>query len=187
MVCDERPLKKERYRVRLTMGGDRLTYDGDKSSPAADLLETKLMANSIILDAHKGARYLNLDIKDFFLLSNLPKPEYMGIHSKYFPNRFRKLYKIDNKIDGDGYVYYIILRGMYRLKQAAILAYRQLVQHLNKFGYFPCEGTTGIWKHKTLQTKFALCVDDFMVKYYTRQDATHLINALTSKYEITQD
>ena len=76
---------------------------------------------------------------------------------------------------------------MYGLKQAAILAYRQLVQHLNKFGYFPCEGTTGIWKHTTLRTKSALCVDDFIAKYYNNQDATHLINALKSKHEITQD
>ena len=30
-------------------------------------------------------------------------------------------------------------------------------------------------------------MDDFIVKYYNKQDATHLINALKSKYEITQD
>ena len=187
MVCDERPLKKEQFRVRLTIGGDKLIFLGDTGSPAADLLETKLMANSIISDAHKGARCLNLDIKDFFLQSFLPRPEYMRIHSRYFSKRFRKLYNIDVKIAPDGYVYCIILRGMYGLKQAAILAYRQLVSHLRKYGYKPCEGTTGLWCHESRPTKFALCVDDFMVKYFTRDDATHLINALKDKYEITQD
>ena len=164
MVCDERPLKKEQFRVRLTIGGDKLIFLGDTGSPAADLLETKLMANSIISDAPKGARCLNLDIKDFFLQSYLPSPEYMRIHSRYFSKRFRKLYNIEMKIAPDGYVYCVILRGMYGLKQAAILAYRQLVDHLRKYGYKPCEGTTGLWCHESLPTKFALCVDDFMVK-----------------------
>ena len=158
----------------MTIGGDKLVFTGDTGSPAADLLETKLMANSIISDAHKGARCLNLDIKDFFLQSDLPKPEYMRIHSTYFSTRFRQLYDLEKKIDIDGYVYCVILRGMYGLKQAAILAYRQLVQHLKIYGYRPCEGTTGLWEHETLPTKFALCVDDFMVKYYKKEHADHL-------------
>jgi len=187
MVCDERPLKTEKNRVRLTIGGDKLIFQGDTGSPASDLLETKLMANSIISDAARGAKCLTLDIKDFFLQSYLPKPEYMRIHAKYFSNRFCQIYKIDEKINQDGYVYCIILRGMYGLKQAAILAYKQLVQHLALHGYKPCGNTTGIWEHKTLKTKFALCVDDFMVKYFTKSDAQHLINALKRKYDITID
>ena len=40
MVCDYRPHKQEKHRVRLTVGGDRLTYNDDVSSPATSLLET---------------------------------------------------------------------------------------------------------------------------------------------------
>ena len=40
MVCDYRPLKSDPYRVRLTVGGDKLEYDGDAGSPAASLMET---------------------------------------------------------------------------------------------------------------------------------------------------
>ena len=69
------------------------------------------MGNSIISDAHKGARCLTLYIKDFFLQLHLPKPEYMRIHSKYFSKRFRQIYKIDEKIHHDGYVYCIIFTG----------------------------------------------------------------------------
>ena len=32
MICDLRPLKMEEYRVRLTVGGDRLEYQGNQSS-----------------------------------------------------------------------------------------------------------------------------------------------------------
>ena len=53
MICDYRPLKSEKYRVRLTIGGDVLDYFNDAASPAASLLESKLMLNSVISDAHK--------------------------------------------------------------------------------------------------------------------------------------
>ena len=67
MVCDYRPLKSDPYRVRLTVGGDRLDYFEDTASPAATLLETKLLLNSVILDSDKNARFMTIDIKAFFL------------------------------------------------------------------------------------------------------------------------
>ena len=76
---------------------------------------------------------------------------------------------------------------MYGLKQAAILAYKQLVNNLQKFGYAQAEGTTGLWSHKTKPTKFALCVDDFGVKYFSQDDAKHLIDALKKHYITSQD
>ena len=65
-VCTHRPLKSEPNRIRLVVGGDSLTCDDDTSSPAASLLETKLMLNSVISDAKQGARFMSLDLKDFF-------------------------------------------------------------------------------------------------------------------------
>jgi hypothetical protein len=61
-----RPLKSEKYRVRLVVGGDKLSYDDDTGSPASSLLETKVIINSVISDAHKGARFMSCDLKDFF-------------------------------------------------------------------------------------------------------------------------
>ena len=77
-------INKKKYRERLTVGGDRLTYTDDVSSPTASLLETKLLLNSTISDAYKGAQFMTLDIKDFFLQTLMERPEYMRIHSKYF-------------------------------------------------------------------------------------------------------
>ena len=65
MVCDIRPLKTEKYRVRLTVGGDRLQYPDDTASPATTLLETKLLINSTISQSSKNARFMTIDIKDF--------------------------------------------------------------------------------------------------------------------------
>ena len=68
MVCDYRPLKDEKYRVRLTIGGDKLDYKKETAFPAANLLDTNSLLNSTISDAHKGAQFMSLDIKDFVSL-----------------------------------------------------------------------------------------------------------------------
>ena len=105
MVCDVRPLKAESHRVRLTVGGDRLDYHGDASSPATSNVKTKILLNSTISDAKNGARFISADLSDFFLESTMPTPEYMRIHSKYFPPEMRELYNIEQRIAKDGYVY----------------------------------------------------------------------------------
>ena len=157
MVCDHRPLKSEPYRVRLTVGGDRLTYESDAASPAASLLETKLLINSVISQSARGCRFMTLDIKDFFLQTDMEDCEYMRIHSKYFMPDIRTKYKINELISTDGYVYCRIKKGMYGLKQAARLAYDDLKKHLTTFGYQPDKVAHNIWTHSTRQTKFCLC------------------------------
>ena len=61
-VCDERPLKPEKYRVRLVVGGDKLDCDIDSGAPSTNFLEFKLLVNSIISEASKGARFMSLDL-----------------------------------------------------------------------------------------------------------------------------
>lgn len=58
-MFDYHPLKDEPYRTRMVVGEDKLTYFEDPGSPAASLLETKLPLNSVISDAHLGARFLS--------------------------------------------------------------------------------------------------------------------------------
>ena len=74
---------------------------------------------------------------------------------------------------------------MYGLKEAGIIAFKQLVPKLEPFGYHPMEHTPGLWRHKTRKTTFALCVDDFGVKYYSKEDALHLIDAFETNYKLT--
>ena len=38
MVCDFRPLKEEKYRVRMMVGGHQLAYGHDAGYPVANLL-----------------------------------------------------------------------------------------------------------------------------------------------------
>ena len=187
-ICDHRPLKThEPYRVRLTVGGDKLDYTDDAGSPAASLLETKLILNSTISDADKGARFLCADLKNFFLASPMKDPEYMRLKYHYFPPAIRTQYKLDHLLAPDGYIYIKIQRGMYGLKQAAILAYEHLVRQLAPHGYHPCPYTTGLWKHATRPTKFCLCVDDFGIKSFSEADSNHLLQSLRAHYKVTVD
>ena len=49
------------------------------------------------------------------------------------------------------------------------------------------ETLTRVWKHETCPTIFALCVDDFTVKYFSDDDAEHIINTLKNYYPISVD
>ena len=87
----------------------------------------------------------------------------------------------------EGWVYLKIVKGMYGLKQAGIIANIELTKHLDKFGYYLVQHTPGLWRHKTCAAIFTLVVDDFAIKYATHQDADHLLQALCAKYTISTD
>ena len=82
-VCDHRPLKPEPFCVCIVVGGDKLDCEIDSGAPATNLTEFKLLVNSVISDSTKGARFLNCNIKDFFLASkqslNILKVEYLRL------------------------------------------------------------------------------------------------------------
>ena len=183
---DHRPLKAEQYRPRMVAGGDKLSYGDDPGSPAASLLETKLLLNSVISEAHLGARFLSADLKDFFLCSFMKTPEYMKIPVKFIPDDIIKKYNI-KALEHKGYVYVKIKRGMYGLKQAAWLAYEQLQEYLKPYGYLPDPNHQCIWYHTTRRTRFCLCVDDFGIKYCDKADAEHLLNILRKYYKVSVD
>ena len=44
-----------------------------------------------------------------------------------------------------------------------------------------------LWKHNNRATIFTLAVDDFAIKYASKQDAEHLLQALRAKYTISTD
>ena len=83
---------------------------------------------------------------------------------QWIPADIMEKYNLKEKIY-NGYVYVEIRKGMYGLKQAACIAYDRLVQYLRPHGYAPSRTNPGLWKHESKKVYFALCVDDFGVKY----------------------
>ena len=106
------------------------------SSPAEFLLGSKLLFNSTFSDARRGAIVMSCSLKDFFLETPMSIVDYMIIHLKYFPPGSRSLYQIGVIIEEDGYVYIKLIKGMYGLKQADIIAYNQLISHMKPHDYY---------------------------------------------------
>ena len=129
---------------------------------------------------------MSLDLKDFFLATPMKTQEYMKVPSKYFPNDIQEKYNLREKIHKE-YVFIKIKKGMYGLKQAAVLAYKNLIKKLVPFSYEPIPHTDSYWRHKQNPSKFCLCVDNFGVKYFSKTDLNHLITALQTKYKISTD
>jgi hypothetical protein len=65
VVAEEKPLKAEKKRVRFTVGGNRIDYPGNVSTPTADLTTAKILINSVI--STPGARFATADISNFYL------------------------------------------------------------------------------------------------------------------------
>ena len=186
-VCTHKPLKVETHRVRITVGGDRLSCPEGTSSPAANMIETKCLINSTISDAKYNARFICADITNYFLATPMPRKEYMRVPLRYFPPDIITLYNLDEIVTRDGFIYIEIHKGMYGLKNAAILAYNNLKKNLLPFEYVPFEETVGLWNHKKRRTKFCVCIDDFGIKSFSNNDRDHLLNTLKAHYKITVD
>ena len=76
---------------------------------------------------------------------------------------------------------------MLGLKQATILAYEHLKNYLEPFGYESISGIIGLWHYKTRLTKFYLCLDNFGIKYWSKNDADHLCNTIGANFWYTVD
>jgi hypothetical protein len=48
IVCDYKPHKKEKERVRLTVGSNRLDYSGDVATSTADITTFKILINNTL-------------------------------------------------------------------------------------------------------------------------------------------
>jgi hypothetical protein len=184
IVCDYKPHRKEKERVRLTVGGDRLDYSGDVATSTADITTFKILINSTL--STEDAAMMMMDIKNYYLGTPLPRFEYMKMLLSRFPDKIVQKYNL-KALKVDGWVYIEIRKGMYGLKQAGLLANQVLQTRLAPFGYYPARHTPGLWLHKTRPFSFTLVADDFAVKYVGKQHAEHLRNALLRTYELTTD
>ena len=60
-------------------------------------------------------------------------------------------------------------------------------KRLGKHGYPQSKLVPGLWKHQWRPIKFTRVVDDFGVKYVSKEHARHLMSALNNSYTITHD
>jgi hypothetical protein len=75
IVCDYKPHKQEKERVRLTVGGGRLDCAGDVTTSTADITTFKILVNSTL--SIEDAAMIMMDIKNYYIRTPLPRFEYM--------------------------------------------------------------------------------------------------------------
>jgi hypothetical protein len=184
IICDYKPHKKEKERVILTVGSDRLDYSGDVATSTADITTFNFLINRTLSTA--DAAMTMVDIKNYYHGTPLPRYEYMRMLLSRFPEEIVRKYNI-TALAVDSWLCIGIRKGMYGLKQADLLANQPLQKRVSPFGYYPSHHTPGLWLHKTRPIAFSLIVNDFTVKYVGKQHADHLWDALLRSYQIIAD
>ena len=167
------------YRIRGTAGGGRMNYRGPTSALTADMPVAKLLIHSIVSD---NAKWMTIDIKDYYLGTPLIKPDFVCIPTRLLPPSIVCTHNLTPYIV-NGSVLLQVSKGMYGLPQACLLAQQRLVTHLASHGYIQTP-TPCIFRHTTNGTVFTLFVDEFGIKYTSQPGADHLISTLRQLYEI---
>jgi hypothetical protein len=184
-VVDIKDHKEEKEHTRLTVGGDKIEYPGDKSTRTVGLTTAKILINSVI--STLGARFLVIDNNFSILNTPIGRFEYMVINLTSLPQEAIENYDL-LELSQDGKVYIEIQKGMYVLPQAGILTSELLQRNLAKDVYRPTQHTHGRWTHDTRPISFLLVEDDdFGVKYVGREHAEHLMECIKKNYSISSD
>ena len=89
------PKKSDPYRTQLTLGEDRVNYLGDCVTPTVGLAMVKLPLNSIV--GTLNAKFIRIDIKDFYLNTPMARREYMHLKLSNLPESVVQQYNLEVK------------------------------------------------------------------------------------------
>ena len=94
-VCNVRPEKTDPNCTRFVAGGDQCNYPYEVATPTTEMLVAKILFNSVI--STPGARFMTMDISNFYLMTPLLRPEYIRIKLSDLPEEIIQQYKLHNK------------------------------------------------------------------------------------------
>ena len=168
------------YRIRGTAGGDRIHYDGPTKANTASMSTVKILLQSVVSD---NANWMTLDIKDFYLMTPLPRPEYIRIPLKFLSPKILAKHNLHSFVHNKS-VLFEVTKSMYGLPHAVKIAQDVLIERLAAHGYLQTS-TTCLFRHTTNGVAFSLVVDDFGVKFHDTAGADDLIRCLQLYYTLT--
>ena len=102
-------------------------YAGETFTPNADINIAKCLFSSVI--STKFTKFLDLDIKDFYLNTNMDQYEYMWLTQWILPQDFVDENKIEH-IFINNKILVKNCNGMYGLPKSGELAYIALIKHI---------------------------------------------------------
>eukprot|EP00804_Cyclotella_cryptica_P016613 CCRYP_001939-RA/>CCRYP_001939-RA protein AED:0.44 eAED:0.49 QI:0/0/0/1/0/0/3/0/188 len=83
--------------------GNQINFPCNCGTPTVDMITVKILINSVILT--RNAKFMTIDIKDFYLNTPMERPEFMRLKLSDIPNNIIELYKLRD-IAHDGYVFH---------------------------------------------------------------------------------
>jgi hypothetical protein len=146
---DYHPQKVDPHHICITAGGNLINYPGELLTRTGNLTASKLMWNSVL--STEGAKYMCLDIKNFYLTTPLDQFKYMRMLIALFPEWIVKQYDLQIHVL-NGFIYLEMRCMVWGLPQAGILANKSLRTRLLPHGYYEWANTPGLWKHKQDQS-----------------------------------
>jgi hypothetical protein len=107
VVCEVYPKKDDPDCTQITIGDNQICYPGDMDTNTALLELAKLLLNSVL--CRKGARFSSIDLKNLYLDTPMPDPEYVCIKIAGIPKEVIEEYKLAGR-DHDGWIYFKFAR-----------------------------------------------------------------------------
>ena len=104
--------------VRMTVGGNLVKYPGELTTQTTNLATSTIIWNIIV--STKDAKFMRIDIKNFYLGTLLEQYEYTELPMSLFPQHTIKQYDLMTH-DKGGLVYVESRRAIYGLPQSGIL------------------------------------------------------------------
>ena len=124
IVCKYKPHKYEKHRSWLTVSGNKIDYPFDVMTWTADITPFKRLVK-LVLSTSK-ARFMSMDIRDFYLETPMKGYEYMFLPFEIIPPKIIDQYNLADKVHSNAKIYIGIWKGMYGLPQAGKIANDQI-------------------------------------------------------------
>jgi hypothetical protein len=101
--------KEDSNQACITIGGNLIDYLFELTTHTANLTLSKILWNSTI--STPGARFLTVDIRNFYLETPMDHHDHMHMKIELFLQEIIDHYNLNYKVKG-GYVYISIKKGM---------------------------------------------------------------------------
>jgi hypothetical protein len=102
------------YRIRGIADDDRINYDEPTKTNTAALSAVKNLLQSVVSD---NADWMTLDIKDFYLMTTLPRPEYIRIPLKFLAPKILTQHSLQQFLHYNS-ILFKVTKSMYGLPHA---------------------------------------------------------------------
>jgi hypothetical protein len=184
-VCSEklRDSGAIKFRTRATIGGDQIDYPYNTTAVTANLECIKILLNAMISD---DVQFSTIVLEDFYLGTNLPRPEYIRIPTRFIPPKVIAHYKLQKYIKKNA-LYCAVLKTHYGLPQAGALSQERLFAHLAKHGYIQLAHSQSLFRNRDGSIRFSLVVDDFAVVWRDKASTMYFIQTLRKLYTVKVD